>query len=86
MAILTTSFFDATTVNPASVFFGATEVPPVHSALEDVDGDGDLDMVFHFETQYAGIACGNALASLRGETFSGMEFEGSDSIEPVPCN
>lgn len=86
VAILTTSFFDATTVNPASVFFGATEVPPVHFALEDVDGDGDLDMVFHFETQYAGIACGNALASLRGETFSGMEFEGSDSIEPVPCN
>lgn len=86
VAILTTSFFDATTVNPASVFFGATEVPPVHSALEDVDGDGDLDMILHFVTQYAGIACGNASASLTGETFSGMEFEGSDSIEPVPCN
>ena len=86
VAILTTSFFDATTVNPATVFFGATEVPPVHSALEDVDGDGDLDMILHFVTQYAGIACGNASASLTGETFSGMEFEGSDSIEPVPCN
>ena len=86
VAILTTSFFDATTVNPASVFFGATEVPPVHSALEDVDGDGDLDMVFHFVTQYAGIACGTTLASLRGETFSGMEFEGTDSIETVACN
>ena len=86
VAILTTSFFDATTVDPATVFFGATEVPPVHSALEDVDGDGDLDMVLHFVTQYAGIACGNASASLTGETFTGMEFEGSDSIEPVPCN
>lgn len=86
VAILTTSFFDATTVDPATVFFGATEVPPVHSALEDVDGDGDLDMVLHFVTQYAGIACGNASASLTGETFSGMEFEGSDSISPVPCN
>ena len=85
VAILTTSFFDATTVNPATVFFGATEVPPVHSALEDVDGDGDLDMVLHFVTQYAGIGCGITSASLTGETFSGMEFAGSDSIETVAC-
>jgi 2-keto-4-pentenoate hydratase len=42
VAILTTDSFDATTVDSSTVLFGATgnEAAPVHSALEDVDGDG----------------------------------------------
>ena len=87
VAILTTWSFDATTVDPTTVHFGAsgTEVAPVQSAAEDVDGDGDIDMVLHFVTQNTGITCGNDSASLTGALFSGVTFKGSDSIETVGC-
>ena len=87
VAILTTDTFDATTVNPTTVLFGAngTEAAPVHSALEDVDGDGDTDLILHFNTQSIRIVCGDTSASLTGETFSGQAIKGSDSINTVGC-
>jgi hypothetical protein len=87
VAILTTGAFDATTVDPTTVLFGATgtETVPVHSALEDVDGDGDTDMILHFNTQDTGILCGDTAASLTGETFGGVAIKGSDSIKTVGC-
>src|SRR5688572_14969447 len=88
VAILTTPSFDATAVDPATVLFGATpiEVSPVHYALEDVDGDGDIDMVLHFVTRDTGITCGMTSASLTGAIFGGHRIEGSDSILTVGCN
>ena len=87
VAILTTDSFDATTVDPTTVLFGSTgtESAPVHSALEDVNGDGDNDLILHFNTQATGIQCGDTSASLTGETFSGQEIQGSDSIKTVGC-
>ena len=87
VAILTTGAFDAATVDPSTVHFGATgtEAAPVQSALEDVDGDGDADMILHFNTQDTGIVCGHTSAALTGQTFSGQQIEGSDSIETVGC-
>lgn len=87
VAILTTDTFDATTVNSATVRFGATgtEAAPVQSSLEDVDGDGDIDMILHFKTQDTGIRCGDSFASLTGETSSGQAIEGFDSIKTVGC-
>jgi hypothetical protein len=86
-AILTTDTFDATTVDPTTVRFGptGTEAASVQSALEDVDGDGDTDMILHFKTQDTGIVCGDTSASLTGETFGGQAIEGSDSIKTVGC-
>lgn len=49
VAILTTDNFDAGTVDPKSVQFA--QAAPVRWTLEDVDGDGDKDMLFHFNTQ-----------------------------------
>jgi hypothetical protein len=51
VAILTTETFNASTVNPTTIHFGATgtEAAPVQSDLEDVDGDGDID-ILHFKT------------------------------------
>lgn len=87
VAILTTATFDATTVDPSTVRFGATgtEAAPVHFALEDVDGDGDIDMILHFNTQDTGIVCGNIFASLTGETVGGQEIAASNSIQTVGC-
>lgn len=87
VAILTTDTFDATTVDPTTVLFGATgtEAAPVHSALEDVDLNGDTDMILHFNIQDTGIQCGDTSASLTGETLDGQIIEGSDSIKTVGC-
>jgi hypothetical protein len=93
VAILTTdatnntTTFDATTVDPATVHFGrtGTEAAPVQDALEDVDGDGDTDMILHFNTQDTGIKCGDTSATLTGETFGGQAIQGTDSIKTVGC-
>jgi hypothetical protein len=87
VAILTTETFHVSTVNPATIRFGATgtEAAPVQSALEDVDGDGDIDMIFHFRTQNTAIQCGKTSASLTGKTFDGRAIKGSDSIVTVGC-
>jgi uncharacterized delta-60 repeat protein len=85
VAILTTAAFDATTVRPTTVRFGATgtEAAAVKSHLEDVDRDGDTDMILHFNTQNLGIHCGDTEGLLTGETVSGQAIEGSDSIKTV---
>jgi hypothetical protein len=85
VAILTTSTFDATTVDDSTVGFGPDGAAAVHSAIADVDTDGDLDMVLHFRTRATGIACGDTSASLTGETTGGQAIEGTDSIVTTGC-
>ena len=87
VAILTTDRFDATAVNPTTLLFGrtGTEATLVHSAWEDVDGDGDTDLILHFNTQDTGIQCGDTSASLTGQTLGGQAIHGSDSIRTVGC-
>ena len=69
VAILTTPEFDATSVNPLSVRFGPAGATEAHGKghLEDIDGDGDIDLLLHFGAQESGIVCGNTQASRRGE-------------------
>jgi hypothetical protein len=52
---------------------------------EDVDSDGDFDLVLHFRTGATGIACGDDTASLTGETFEEQAIAGSDSVWTVGC-
>jgi hypothetical protein len=87
VAILTTDSFDAAAVDPTTILFGRTgeEASPVHYAFEDVDDDGDNDMILHFNTQDTGIQCGDTEAFLTGETLSGITIKGSDSIRTVGC-
>lgn len=87
VAILTTSTFDSTTVDPLSVKFGPNEATEAHGRghIEDANGDGKLDLVLHFNTQETGIQCGDTSASLTGETFGGQAIAGSDSIRTVGC-
>ncbi len=87
VAVLTTPEFDAADVDPTTVGFGPDTAGIAHSAahLEDVDGDGDIDLLMHFRTQETGIQCGDTYATLTGETFDGSPIEGSDSIKTVGC-
>ncbi|MGZ3789690.1 MAG: hypothetical protein ACXVLQ_14265 [Bacteriovorax sp.] len=87
VAILTTSSFNAASVIPNTVHFGSmgTEAAPVQYAMEDVDGDGDLDLILHFNTQDTGIKCGDTSATLTGKTIDGKDITGTDSIVTVGC-
>ena len=49
VAALTTDEFDAAAIDPATAQFAGAA--PRHWGLEDVDNDGDDDMIFHFKTQ-----------------------------------
>ena len=91
VAILTTATFDATTVDPGSVCFGDAEDPAQRDCteahgrghLEDVDGDGDRDLLLHFETQQTGIDQGDQQACLTGQT-AGQPIQGCDAIRARP--
>ncbi|NIM15434.1 MAG: hypothetical protein GTO45_25950 [Candidatus Aminicenantes bacterium] len=85
VAILTTDNFDATNVDPLSVKFGPGEAAEAHGKghIEDVDNDGDLDMVLHFKTQETGIQHGYTNACLTGKTMDGKSIEGCDDIVTV---
>ncbi|MDD3642808.1 MAG: hypothetical protein PHQ19_05025 [Candidatus Krumholzibacteria bacterium] len=93
VAILTTDGFDAAAVDHTTVRFGPWGAYETHSDnqgmkrhVEDVDQDGDMDLVFHFRRGETGIACGDTIAVLWGTTFDGYGFEASDHIRTVPPN
>ena len=85
---MTTDTFDARDVDPSTVRFGPDEATKAHSAahFEDVDGDGDLDLLLHFQTQETGIQCGDTEGVLTGEIFDGVCIEGSDTVRTVGCH
>jgi len=83
VAVLTTDLFDAATVDPETVQLEG--VDPVKWAMDDVDEDGDLDLILHFSTRdLAGILDINSIdATLSGETYDGEAFSGTDSVRIV---
>lgn len=87
VAILTTDSFDASQVDWETVSFGPNGAAKSHAMghIEDVDEDGDLDLLLHFDTQDTGIACGDSEATLIGVTYSGQAVSGSDSVAVIRC-
>ncbi|MDX1415185.1 MAG: family 16 glycosylhydrolase, partial [Candidatus Promineifilaceae bacterium] len=69
--LLSTDTFDATTVDHTTVTLGnAYEAHNVRHE-DDVDNDGDIDLVFHFRANEADV-CGAAVIPFNGQTFTGQ--------------
>jgi hypothetical protein len=88
VAIITTDDFDATMVDPSTVMFGPGGASMIHrkAHVEDVDEDGDLDLVFHFYTQETGFACGDIETILTGQTWDGIPIEGAGEVDLLGCD
>jgi hypothetical protein len=82
VAILTNEEFDASTVDPVTVSFA--EASPVRWTVENVDGDGDMDLLFHFKTQEMNLDQDSTEATLTGITYDGRIIEGTDTVNIVP--
>ncbi|MBE3132683.1 MAG: hypothetical protein IMZ55_04365, partial [Acidobacteria bacterium] len=91
VAFLTTPDFDASTVNPTTVTLrgedfsdglvklrGKKQTPMAE--LVDVDGDGDLDLVVHLETEKLAEYEIDTTCDLGALTYDGYVVSGSDTI------
>ena len=62
----------------------AMKLCAVHNGhIEDVDGDGDDDMVLHFRAREVGFEAGDTSAEVTGSTTGGAQFAGGDDIRLV---
>jgi len=83
VAVLTTSEFDASTVDPSTVVFAGAY--PVRWVMQDVDYDGDMDMLFFFKTQdLTSLSSASTDATLTGATYIGQPIQGTDTVNIVP--
>jgi len=80
VAILTNEGFDAAIVDAETVRFGPGDAEAIHYAMEDVDSDGNLDMILHFRTEEVGLTEETSEATLTGQTSDGINFVGEDSV------
>jgi hypothetical protein len=88
VAILSTQSFDAGTVNPATIKVAGAGVnlrrnETLASSLEDVNGDGLLDLVVHVNTKALQLMHPNQVL-LEAYTMSQQRLWGMDHIVPVP--
>jgi predicted outer membrane repeat protein len=82
VAILTTEAFDASTVDPTTVLFALAA--PVRYTMQDVDQDGDLDLLLTFKIQDLILDANSTEASLTGETLEGVPIQGMDMVHIIP--
>ena len=87
VAVLTTQEFDASRVDPATVRVGATgiEAAVFRSMSEDIDRDGDTDMLLLIRVQDMKLECSDTTVHLRGKTLEGQQIEGEKTVKMEGC-
>jgi len=86
VAILSSASFDAPTqVDITTLSFGHTgdEASLASCAIQDVNADGLMDLMCHFDTQAAAFQAGDTVAVLKGKTKAGVAFQATDSVRLV---
>jgi len=89
VAILSSPTFDATRVDPLTVTLAGAAATlkgkgtPMVS-VQDVDGDGLLDLVVHVSTEALQMSDTDTQAILKGQTFDDQAIRGMDTVRVVP--
>ncbi|UCC99275.1 MAG: hypothetical protein JSW66_05195 [Phycisphaerales bacterium] len=81
VAVLTADGFDAVAVDPTTALFA--EAAPVRWTLEDVNGDGDEDMLFHFRTQELELSEDSTEAKLTAQLTGSLTSQSTDQASGV---
>lgn len=87
VAVLSTEDMDATTVRTRVARFGPAGAAIAHKSghFEDVNLDGLMDLVMHFNVDQSGIECGAESAELRSSNEVGLSVRGADGVRTVAC-
>jgi len=89
VAILSSTTFNAPReVDVASLSFGRTgnerSLAFCNTGGEDVNADGLVDLVCHFDNKTAAFRSGDTQGILSGKTVAGVPIAGKDSVRIVP--
>lgn len=92
VAVLGSEDFDIASIDVTTLRFGTGMAEPAHDLLdlatyadhvEDVNDDGFMDLVSHYDIADIGFEKGDTEACLVGETLSGIPIEGCDSVRII---
>jgi hypothetical protein len=87
VVILGESEFDVGEIDLATLEFGPGGAQPAHRSgghSGDVNEDGIVDLVSHFNVREMSLAVGDDEICATGNTFDGRAFEGCDAIRTLP--
>jgi len=92
VAILGSADFDVTEIDVTTLAFGPNGAAPAHDLsdpetydehLQDVNDDGFLDLVSHYNQKEVGLCVDDTEATISGTLLDGTPFEGTDSVRPL---
>jgi hypothetical protein len=92
VAILGSASLNVFTVDVTTLRFGPGGAQPAHDLtnpmvfwdhIQDVNGDGFIDLVSHYRQKQTGLSPGDVVACLTGQFTNGFYFAGCDSVRIV---
>jgi len=92
VAILGSPTLDVTEIDVSTLVFGPAVATPVHDLsdpetynghIQDVNDDGFLDLVSHYNQKAVGLCVDDTEATISGTLLNGTPFDGTDSVRPL---